>query len=148
MWLEADRNPAEDIQINTYVRIHGLTREQSNQRQVLILRIHPLEDLNELTCHFMEVMYFILKSNKPVEENMPQQAIKYENTMSGMTMQQIKILEIIRSANDAECGIEKSNILAQVPKPITPQVVDDILEFLLSEGHIYTTSSEDVFKAT
>lgn len=152
MWLEADKNPEESnscTQINTYVRIFGLIRTQNHQRHVLILRMYPLEDLNELTCHFMEVMHFILNANKPAEEStLPTtNSLMIDNTMSGMSSEQMAVLEIVRSANEAECGIEKRDILVKVPKHIIPRM-DEILDFLLCEGHIYTTSSEDFFKAT
>lgn len=151
MWLEADKNPAESnscIQINTYVRVYGMLRTQNNKRHILILRIHPLEDLNDLTCHFMEIIYFILKANKPAEElPVPAKSSMIDNTMSGMSSEQMAVLEVVRSANDSECGIEKRDILVRVPKHIIPRI-DEILDFLLCEGHIYTTSSEDFFKAT
>lgn len=149
MWLEADKNPVEDIQVNTYVRVTGMIRDQSNKRHLLILRIRPLEDLNELTCHFGEVIYFMLKANKPAEElaTTNTNVLMSDNTISGMSVEQVTILEIVRSANDAECGIEKRDILTKVPKHIIPRL-DEILDFLLCEGHIYTTSSEDFFKAT
>lgn len=152
MWLEADKNPAETpcTQLNTYARIYGLVRSQNNQRHVLILRMYPIEDLNELTCHFMEVMYFILSASKSEKEpnvSNTSNIIMSDSTMSGMSPEQATILEIVRSANESECGIEKRDILAQIPKHIVPRV-DEILDFLLCEGHIYTTSSEDFFKAT
>jgi replication factor A2 len=149
MWLEADRNPTEsNIQMNTYVRIYGLLRNQNNQRQLLILRMHPLAALNELTYHILEVMHFILSTNKPTEEfNSASRAVMSDNTMGGMSSEQVTVLEIIRSANDAECGIEKCDILSRVPKHVVSRL-DEILDFLMCEGHIYTTSSEDFFKAT
>lgn len=151
MWLEADRNPAENIcvQLNTYARVYGLIRNQNNQRHVLILRMYPVEDLNEVTCHFVEVMYLILSASKQKSEKEPDasNALNYDNTMSGMSPDQVAILEIVRSANDSECGIEKRHILNQMPQHIKPRI-DEILDFLLCEGHIYTTSSEDFFKAT
>lgn len=150
MWLEADKNPAESntcTQVNTYVRVCGLLRNQNNQRQLLILRMYPLEDLNELTHHFLEVMYFILSAGKPAEEFNAPTTIMSDHTMSGMSPEQVSVLEIVRSANDAECGIEKRDILSRVPKHVISRL-DEILDFLLCEGHIYTTSSEDFFKAT
>ncbi|XP_032687952.1 replication protein A 32 kDa subunit-A [Odontomachus brunneus] len=148
MWLEADKNAREDILVNTYVRVHGLIRDQHNQRNVLILRIYPLEDLNELTCHFVEVIYFMLMFNKPTEESSAApNMVVYDNTMSGMTPEQMMVLEVVRSADDGECGIEKRIILTKIPKHVVSRL-DEILDFLLCEGHIYTTSSEDFFKAT
>ncbi|KAL6264464.1 hypothetical protein P5V15_004572 [Pogonomyrmex californicus] len=151
MWLEADKNPAESnncTQINTYVRVYGLLRIQNNQRHVLILRMQPLEDLNELTCHFMDVIYFIVSANKPIEESaLSTNTIMSDNTMSGMSPEQMAVLKVVRSANETECGIEKRDILAEIPRHIVSRL-DEILDFLLCEGHIYTTSSEDFFKAT
>ncbi|KAG5307175.1 RS23 protein, partial [Acromyrmex insinuator] len=120
---------------------YGLIRTQNNQRHVLILRMYPLEDLNDLTCHFMEVMYVILKASKPTQEtSLPSNnSLMVDNTMSGMSPEQVAVLEVVRSANEAECGIEKRDILAQVPKHIISRL-NEILDFLLCEGHIYTTS--------
>jgi len=96
-------------------------------------------------------MYFILKASKPAEElTLPtntNNTLMIDNTMSGMSPEQMAVLEVVRSANDSECGIEKRDILVQVPKHIIPRI-NEILDFLLCEGHIYTTSSEDFFKAT
>lgn len=152
MWLEADKDPAESnicTQVNTYVRIFGVLRTQSNQRFVMILRMHPLESLNDLTAHFMEVLYITSMARKPAEETMlhTNNSSMIDSTMSGMSPEQVAVLEVVRSANEAECGIEKKNILVQIPKHIIPRV-NEILDFLLCEGHIYTTSSEDFFKAT
>ncbi|EZA56705.1 hypothetical protein DMN91_000821 [Ooceraea biroi] len=155
MWLEADKNPTESnacTQVDAYVRVYGLLRNQNNQRQLLILRMYPLEDLNELTHHFLEVTYFILSTGKPTEEYNAGNAGNAiqgmsDHTMSGMSSEQVTVLEIVRSAKNAECGIEKRDILSQAPKHVIPRL-DDILDFLLCEGHIYTTSSEDFFKAT
>ncbi|TGZ49582.1 Uncharacterized protein DBV15_02036 [Temnothorax longispinosus] len=118
-WIEADKNPAEincSMEVNTYVRVYGLIRTQNNQRHLLILRMLPLEDLNELTVHFMEVMYVILRAKKPAEEResiLPTNNSLTDNTMSGMSREQIAVLEVVRSANEAECGIEKRDILGK-----------------------------------
>ncbi|XP_014478389.1 PREDICTED: replication protein A 32 kDa subunit [Dinoponera quadriceps] len=148
MWLEADKNAVEDIQIDTYVRVHGLIRDQNNQRHVLILRIYPLQNLNHLTCHFMEVIHFMLNCNKSVGESAAEpNALTFDNTMSGMSPEQMTVLEIVRSAHDSDCGIEKRDIITKLPKHVISRL-DEILDFLSCEGHIYTTSSEDFFKAT
>lgn len=152
MWLEANKEPEDNIKINTYARIYGLIREQNHQRHILILRIFPIEDLNDLTCHFLEVMHFMLLSNVPVDQfaamsNDNANTLMCDNTVSGMTPNQVMVLEIVRSANKSECGIQKRDILTKLPNHII-SCLPEILEFLACEGHIYTTSSEDCFKAT
>ncbi|XP_017764233.1 PREDICTED: replication protein A 32 kDa subunit-like [Eufriesea mexicana] len=156
-WLEADKKESDrTIEMNTYVRILGLLREQNDKRHVLILRMWSLQNLNELTNHILEVTYATLKAkamtmkteighqrcesaaNEIPDENSP---------YYGMTADQTIVYKIIHAQNDTESGIERSDIKTNVPSRILREV-DNILDFLVSEGHIYTTSTDDHFKTT
>ncbi|XP_034189050.2 replication protein A 32 kDa subunit-like [Osmia lignaria lignaria] len=158
-WLEADRKASDrTIQVNTYIRIIGLLREQNDKRHVLILRMWPLQSLNELTNHLLEFTYIVLKSkamakqsNEVGDGNSTMAATNGEQLENcpdyGMTGEQSLVYKIIHAQNDTESGIERSEIKAKVPKTILPRI-DGILDFLVSEGHIYTTSTDDHFKTT
>ncbi|XP_017790960.1 PREDICTED: replication protein A 32 kDa subunit [Habropoda laboriosa] len=156
-WLEAERKPSDHtVQINTYIRIIGLLREQNDKRHILILRMFPMQDLNELTNHILEVTYTALKAeamaktNKELENNPNVKVHEVPNEDSpyyGMTGDQTLVYKIIHAENDSESGIERSGIKAQVPKRILSEI-DNILDFLVSEGHIYTTSTDNHFKTT
>ncbi|KOC64555.1 Replication protein A 32 kDa subunit [Habropoda laboriosa] len=144
------------VQINTYIRIIGLLREQNDKRHILILRMFPMQDLNELTNHILEVTYTALKAeamaktNKELENNPNVKVHEVPNEDSpyyGMTGDQTLVYKIIHAENDSESGIERSGIKAQVPKRILSEI-DNILDFLVSEGHIYTTSTDNHFKTT
>ncbi|CAK9829744.1 Replication protein A 32 kDa subunit [Anthophora retusa] len=157
-WLEAEKKASDrTMQMNTYVRIIGLLREQNDKRHILILRMWPLVDLNELTNHILEVTYATLKAeamakmNKELESN-PNNSKMHEvpnedSPYYGMTGDQTLVYKIIHAQNDTESGIERSDIKAQVPKRILSEI-DNILDFLVSEGHIYTTSTDNHFKTT
>lgn len=71
MWLQggSDQTIESSIRLNTYVRIYGLIRKQCNGQYTQVLRIFPLEDLNELTCHFLEVMHYTLASKECAGDN-------------------------------------------------------------------------------
>ncbi|XP_031835032.1 replication protein A 32 kDa subunit [Nomia melanderi] len=155
-WLEADKKTSDFMmQMNTYVRVIGLLRENNEKRHLFILRIHPLQDLNELTNHLLEVTYVTLKAKAMAEKsketfdngstinNMPSEDSPYY----GMSADQTLVYKIIHARNDTESGIERSEIKSQVPKRILSDM-DNILDFLVSEGHIYTTSTDDHFKTT
>ncbi|KZC14914.1 PREDICTED: replication protein A 32 kDa subunit [Dufourea novaeangliae] len=157
-WLEADKKASDvTILMNTYVRIVGLLREQNDERHILILRMWPLQDLNELTNHILEVTFATLKAEAMAKKN--KELINHQNGSTvdkganedvphyGMTGDQSLVYKIINAKIDTESGIERAEIKGQVPPRILSEV-DNILDFLVSEGHIYTTSTDDHFKTT
>ncbi|KAL2740519.1 replication protein A 32 kDa subunit-like [Vespula squamosa] len=154
-WLEVNKTmPEPTLEINTYVRIYGLLRDQNGVKQVFIVRILPLEDLNELTNHLLEVTYTTVKAEQMFKaNNTPTFSVNvddnsmFNNDCTGMTSEQAIVFKIIQAKNDTECGIERNDIKALVPERIL-QDVDQIIHFLTSEGHIYTTRTDDHFKAT
>ncbi|KAF3428686.1 hypothetical protein E2986_02432 [Frieseomelitta varia] len=149
-WLEVNKKELT-IQTNTYVRIVGLLREQNDKRHILILRMSPLQTLNELTNHILEVTYVTLKAKLMaqkcgiVDEGRNAEDFSSNESATGMSTGQHLVYKLIQTQNDTESGIERTEIKEKVPETLL-QHVDDILEFLVSEGHIYTTSSDDHFK--
>ena len=65
---------------------------------------------------------------------------------AGMDKDQAIVFKII-TGDDSESGIEREQIKANVPPSLVSKV-DEILEFLAGEGHIYTTRTDNHFKAT
>lgn len=131
-----------------------MLREQNDKRHILILRLLPLQNLNELTNHILEVIHASLKAeaklnkNRKLKKNTTTNEVSNEDDLHyGMSSQQSLVYKIIYVQNDTECGIERSEIKKKVPKSILSDV-DNIIEFLVSEGHIYTTSTDDHFKTT
>lgn len=153
-WLEANKTmPEPSLEINSYVRVVGLLREQNGTKQIFVLRISPLEELNELTNHLLEVTYVTLKAEQLFKEkntdNVPlnlDDDMKTANDCSGMSPEQATIFNIIQ-ADTSDSGIERSVVRARTPAHILRDV-DNIIHFLISEGHIYTTCTDDHFKAT
>lgn len=117
----------------------------------------PVQNLNELTNHLLQVTFATLKAasmskknnetkdqiNIPAADEEPSEDSPYY----GMTIDQTLVYKIIHAQNDSESGIEKPEIKLKVPKRLLWQI-DTILDFLVSEGHIYTTSTDNHFKAT
>lgn len=155
-WLEADAKPLDQKKhTNTYARVAGLLREQNDKRYILIIRMSPLQDLNELTTHILEVTFATLKAEVLAQKNKNvidhsadgNERPSEDSPYYGMTGDQTLVYKIIHAQNDTESGIERSDIKAQVPRRILSDI-DNILEFLVSEGHIYTTSTDNHFKTT
>nr|XP_033331781.1 replication protein A 32 kDa subunit-like [Megalopta genalis] len=150
-WLEADKSSeASTFKLNTYVRVYGHLREQDSKKHVLVLKIRALTNLNELTSHLLEVAYIVLKSKKVgmvTQKKTDTDDVMTNNNVGGLTKAQTLVFEIIQAENDSENGIHKSVLTKKVPKSILPKI-SDILHFLTTEGHIYTTLDEDHYKTT
>lgn len=144
----------QEFKIGSYVHIYGLPREQDGEKHILVLRIFPVKELNELTCHLLEVIYVAQmglhkqQSTKQISSfaNASSSSGMDNQDFPGMDRDQSHVFHIIK--NDiSEGGIERSEIKSKVPAHISSKV-DDILEFLAGEGHIYTTRTDNHFKAT
>lgn len=102
----------------------------------------------------LEVTYATLKSEQIFKTNNTNTVSvnvddnpMFNNDCTGMTTEQAIVFKIIQAENETECGIERNDIKARVPERILLEV-DQIIHFLTSEGHIYTTRTDDHFKAT
>ncbi|XP_034188926.1 replication protein A 32 kDa subunit-like [Osmia lignaria lignaria] len=153
-WLATTNKPEPPIKLNSYVKIYGHKREQNQKKCVLILKMRPLIDLNELTNHLLEVTYVTLKAEKifNIEKERHESAGMHDVTMTddnvnGLTKEQVLVFKVIQAENDNENGIERDVLKTRVSKNLLPYL-DDILDFLISEGHIYTTLTDDHFKTT
>ncbi|XP_076661681.1 replication protein A 32 kDa subunit-like isoform X2 [Halictus rubicundus] len=154
-WLESEKTTvAPTLKVNTYVRVYGHLREQNNKKHVLILKMWPLADLNELTNHLLEVTYAMLKSEKLSNTNhdtsnamQTDDVMTTDNLISGLTKEQTLVFKIIQAENGSENGIERHILKSRVSKNML-STIDDIIDFLTSEGHIYTTLTDDHFKTT
>lgn len=57
LWLEeGDSISSPNVLLNTYARVHGSVRAQGDTKTIMIFKIEPLESLNELTTHLLEVL--------------------------------------------------------------------------------------------
>ncbi|XP_017883649.1 replication protein A 32 kDa subunit [Ceratina calcarata] len=163
-WIEAEKKSSSPLgTVNAYFHIFGLLREQNDKRHILILGMHPLWNLNALVTHLLEVTYVSLRSPEEMFIPKSENSISKDTTGSmnkstvsmvsedanlyGMDADQISVYETIRKYNDTESGIKRDTLIAELPKN-TKMRLNEILEFLTSEGHIYTTCTDDHFKTT
>lgn len=148
-WLESHGNiPKLLAETNTYVRVYGHLCNEDEQQQIFALCILPLEDLNELTNHLLEVTYVTLKARQiAASSNTDPNLVDNHNLFNNnMTDEQVTVFNVIKNWRDSEDGIERCDIKRRVPPRILLRV-DDIIDFLQSEGLIYSTITNDYFKA-
>nr|XP_028598582.1 replication protein A 32 kDa subunit isoform X1 [Podarcis muralis] len=162
-WVDADEAGSENVVVppGTYVKVLGHLRSFQNKKSLVAFKILPLEDMNEFTTHLLEVVnaHMILrKGNMPMSMKMPQPVglMGMGNTssyggngalpVSGLTAHQTQILNLIKSSTSAE-GISLQDLQSQL-RSINLPTLKKAVEFLSSEGHIYSTIDDEHFKST
>jgi len=170
-WLENDANAAPNLPLvkeGCYLRIYGSLRVQDGEKLLMVLRMFPVESMNEISTHLLEVIHVRLEAEalskgpgvlESIKKNNP--GAELANSMSfmdndvematagggtGFTAIQEKVYRILQPVNTQQ-GVNRSTILQQFP-PNQHREVENALEFLTNEGHAYSTVDNDHFKAT
>ncbi|XP_015117476.1 replication protein A 32 kDa subunit [Diachasma alloeum] len=152
-WLETDSTTASDpmdIKVNQYVIIHGCLRESGEEsRHLFILNIRPSVTHGEVLNHLLEVT--MAARHKTIGLSSPKAnagAVDNDDPSThGLTPDQGVVFKLIKQVDEHDIGIERNELKSKVPPQLASKV-DEILDFLVSEGHIYTTRTDDHFKAT
>ncbi|KAJ8910504.1 hypothetical protein NQ315_012351 [Exocentrus adspersus] len=166
-WLENDSESTPNlpaVKEGSYVQVFGSLRNQEAGKIVMVLRMFLVEDANIVTNHLLQVIHARLgieamnkssalqiKANNPgaalansmsfMDENMAQ------NGQSGLTTMQQKVYQILQANDTTTAGTSRQNVL----KHFTPnqhREVSAALDFLINEGHAYSTIDNDHFKVT
>lgn len=145
-------NEGNEIQVNKYAVLHGCLRESGEEsRHFFILNIRPAKSYAEVFSHILEVA--VAAKNKTLTTGSPGKGDKSvtesydDSTTPGLSAEQGRIFKLIKDVDEEDIGIERQHIKSKVPPQLAAKV-DEILDFLVSEGHIYTTRTDDHFKAT
>lgn len=151
-WIDDSDTEIETVPEGFYARIVGSLREQGDSRHVFILNIRQITSLTDVFEHLLEVTYACMKGEELFTQSEPGKigSAMDESEMDschGMNKEQAMVFKVIQSGNDTETGIERSQLKNKLPADIRSKL-DEILEFLVCEGHIYTTSTDDHFKTT
>ncbi|XP_026172602.1 replication protein A 32 kDa subunit [Mastacembelus armatus] len=165
-WVDTE-DPSVDSTVlppGTYVKVSGNLRSFQNHRSVVAFSIRPLEDMNEITSHMLEVVQAHMALGKPqtmpgarggmtsdiTPMSRPAMGGGYaganDMTNNGLSANQNQVLSLIRSCPDPQ-GISIQD-LKQRLSGISLTVIKQAVEFLSNEGHIFSTIDEDHFKST
>ncbi|XP_071373273.1 replication protein A 32 kDa subunit [Centroberyx affinis] len=170
-WVDTE-DPSVDSTVlppGTYVKVSGNLRSFQNHRSLVAFSVRPLEDMNEITSHMLEVVQAHMIHSKPQTmlgggggggmntSIMPMSRPGMGNmgggysgandmTTNGLSPNQNQVLSLIRGCPD-EQGISIQD-LKQRLSGISLAVIKQAVEFLSNEGHIFSTIDEDHFKST
>lgn len=172
-WVDTE-DPGVDNTVlppGTYVKVSGNLRSFQNHRSVVAFSVRPLEDMNEITSHMLEVVQAHMVLSKPqttlsagggmTSSSVPPMsrptmgssvgmggsyAGGNDMANNGLSPNQNQVLCLIRSCPEPQ-GISIQD-LKQRLSGISLAVIKQAVEFLSNEGHIFSTIDEDHYKST
>ncbi|XP_028675301.2 replication protein A 32 kDa subunit [Erpetoichthys calabaricus] len=164
-WVDTDEAGSESIVIppGTYVKVTGHLRSFQGKKSLVAFKIAPLEDMNELISHILEVVQAHMILSKPQGMTSGNNSIAIpartgmtsmgnssmvtaDSSINGLTAHQSQVLNLIKACRDAQ-GMNINEIKTKL-KGMNMSAIKQAVEFLSNEGHIYSTVDEDHFKST
>ncbi|KAI9524020.1 hypothetical protein NQZ68_020981 [Dissostichus eleginoides] len=166
-WVDTE-DPSVDSAVlppGTYVKVSGNLRSFQNHRSLVAFGVRPLEDMNEITSHMLEVVQAHMMLGKPqsqfsagggpnvVPTSRQDTGSKGEGyagatdmVNNGLSANQNQVLSLIRGCPEPQ-GISIQD-LKQRLGGTSLLVIKQAVEFLSNEGHIFSTIDEDHYKST
>ncbi|RZF33131.1 hypothetical protein LSTR_LSTR004817 [Laodelphax striatellus] len=168
LWLNADKDEGEDalpdVAQNAYCTVHGKMRVQNGKKFIIAFSIKPVTDLKALVVHKLKVAHTVFKLERLAQqENDQYSATRQETNDSmvgggsnmfpntdlsfGLNPQQLRVYKAVQQCK-REGGSSKDEIASSLTVKMPKKELENILEFLVSEGHIYTTQDDSHYLVT
>jgi len=161
-WLEeGDTLKAPDVMLNNYVKVFGSMRTTGGQKTLMIFKMLPITDPNEITTHVLEVLNARYKAEDFGNKGSGGSGLGDFGVGSkagvgngnldggndlGLEGKHRAVFQAIRSHVSDE-GISRKELQRKFAHLSTSEL-DNILDFMISEGHIYSSIDPDHFLST
>ncbi|ORY06321.1 replication protein A, subunit RPA32 [Basidiobolus meristosporus CBS 931.73] len=175
-WLENDDNEIQQqkraqLVEGIYVRVVGQFKQFASKRHVVAFSMRPIEDYNEITHHFLEVVYVhLFRTRNPSVKHEGEQG--YQPSFSGDPFnptgqygnQAYKqpepvygnefkpshkaIIYAIKSFPDTNEGVHVESIAQKLSSQFGRAEISQAIEWLVGEGHLYSTIDDDHVRCT
>ncbi|XP_030376741.1 replication protein A 32 kDa subunit-B [Scaptodrosophila lebanonensis] len=163
LWLEeGDALKAPDLMVNNYMKIFGTVRGQGGQKTIMAFSLTPVTDANELSTHLLEalLMRYKIEEFKAKDDGgmgmssgvggmgmgVSRMETDGDAAVSGLDDKQQAVYQAIKK-NVSNEGISRRELKSKFSH-ISDTQLNEILEFMISEGHIYSSIDPDHFIST
>ncbi|KAG0578151.1 hypothetical protein M758_4G001600 [Ceratodon purpureus] len=174
-WIDGqdsyEYNEMQSVQNSMYVRVHGHLRTFQNKLNVVAFSVRPITDFNEVTFHFLEVIYVHLSHTRgkggaagstPALGNTvatgqngiygpPKVPAAASTIPSGNAKEECQKRVHSIYEEPASLQVEQGLHVDQVCTRMTGfsrAQVREAIDFLVNEGYIYSTIDDDHHKST
>ncbi|KAK9728803.1 Replication factor A protein 2 [Basidiobolus ranarum] len=172
-WLEADDNEFQQqkraqLVEGIYVRVVGQFKQFANKRHVVAFSMRPIDDFNEITHHLLEAVYVhLFRTRNPSTKQEGDQTNfsgdpfnptgQYGNQLyrqpettygNEFKPEHKAIIHTIKSFPDTNEGVHIETIAQKLSNQFGRQDISQAIEWLVGEGHLYSTIDDDHVKCT
>ncbi|KAL1917759.1 uncharacterized protein VTP21DRAFT_3593 [Calcarisporiella thermophila] len=164
-WIDNEETEEVDTELRTgvYVRVIGNLNRFGNKQHLGVYHMEPIRDFNEVTFHMLECIATHLYFTKGTPNTTsalnnsiynPQSAFISGNAagdmggMSGYTPVQSRIMQIVREEPDTNEGTNVNVIKQKLQGQFSREEVQNAIDWLINEGHLYSTVDDDHVKST
>lgn len=165
MWVDSEENAyikqkQAEWTSGTYVRVYGHLRKWQKKASVVSFRLQKIEDFNELTCHFLEVIAAHLHNTRKMDTQASYASssnytsnnnnfINQPNMDMDFSDVQTAVLSVVKPYADGPNSITTEEIMDALQNyHYSEDAIRSAITFLLEEGHLYVTLSDNHFKPT
>jgi replication factor A2 len=169
-----EASPLSDYREGSYIRVVGSLKDYSGVKSITAFKLRPVTDHNELTYHLMSSIYQHVNLTKgdvvktalaSTGASVPGASIAVwgskadqqntagsnSNTMNsaGGGSHQDMVMNVFRNCHtDDDQGLSLDFIHQQLKGSLSALEIRKQVDYLSSEGHLYSTTDDDHYKST
>ena len=163
-WVDADdaEGAKQTLAAGQYVRVYGHLRVFQGARNVIAFNMRPVTDFNEITYHFLEVVYCNSHNGARAAAAPKVEAGAAEGTAyaapaaaaaaAGATATgscSDQVMAIYNGPQGAtDNGAPVGDVVTALNGRFTEAQVRKAVEFLVNEGHLYSTIDDNHYRST
>ena len=163
-WVDADdaEGAKQTLAAGQYVRVYGHLRVFQGARNVIAFNMRPVTDFNEITYHFLEVVYCnshngaraaaAPKAEAGAAEGTAYAAPAAAAAAAGATATgscSDQVMAIYNGPQGAtDNGAPVGDVVTALNGRFTEAQVRKAVEFLVNEGHLYSTIDDNHYRST
>jgi len=166
-WVE-DGQTLDEFAEGSNVKVFGSIRTNQGKRNMMAFKVGVISSQAEYDAHLLEVVYTKLKLRQldqringqiGMSDGMSQSMMggglsvqgggggAHAGGLSFGNKTYDLVYSVIKLSSD-EAGCDRDTVFSQAKNTMSKAEMDNALDFLSSEGHIYSTIDEDHFKTT
>jgi replication factor A2 len=168
LWLDAEDASVAggSVEVGQYVRVYGHIRVFQGTRSVIAFNLRPVTDFNEITYHFLEVVYCnshngVRAAAAPKDAAAAAQGPAGDNAFAapgatlavaagaagGSCLDSVNAIFNGPLGGDAN-GVNVQTAIAALNGRFNDEQVRQAVESLVNDGHLYSTIDDAHFRST